>query len=102
MPDPNLLTSAQVIQILCYQRSHIYRYQLTPSKARSTATSEARFTATTSARWIFVSGSLWECLEVVGPEYQGGQIPECTGLMQWPSGAPGSTGDEPRWTWKVW
>ena len=39
---------------------------------------------------MFVSGSLWEYLGVVGPESKGGQIPELTGPMQWPSGAPGS------------
>ena len=32
----------------------------------------------------------WECLRVVRPESQGGQIAEYTGLMEWPSGAPGS------------
>jgi len=36
-----------------------------------------------------VFGSLRECLGVVGPESQGGQIPELTGPMQWPLGAPG-------------
>jgi hypothetical protein len=51
--------------------------------------------ATWSAKSIFVTGSLWECLGVVGPQSQGGQIPEFTGPMQWPSAAPGST-------WKHW
>jgi len=46
--------------------------------------------ASTSANGISVTGSLWECLWVVGQESQGGQIPEFTGPMQWPSGAPGS------------
>jgi hypothetical protein len=45
----------------------------------------------TSAKCNSVTGSLWECLRVVGPESQGGQIPEFTGPTQWPSGAPGST-----------
>ena len=48
-----------------------------------------------SAKCIFITGSLWECLGVVGPESQGGQIPEFTIPMQWPSGAPGST-------WECW
>jgi len=47
-----------------------------------------------SAECICVSGSLWECLEVVGPESKGGQIPECTGPTQWPSGARGSTSEQ--------
>jgi len=38
-----------------------------------------------------VSGSVWECLRVVGPESQGGQIPELTAPMLWPSGAREST-----------
>ena len=45
----------------------------------------------TSAKCNYVTGSLWECLRVVEPESQGGQIPEFTGPTQWPSGAPGST-----------
>ena len=45
----------------------------------------------TSADCILVTGSLWVCLRVVRPESQGGQIPEYTRLMQWPSGSPGST-----------
>jgi len=40
---------------------------------------------------ISVSRSLRECLEVVRSEFQGGQIPELTGLMQWPMDTPGST-----------
>jgi len=44
-----------------------------------------------SATCILVTGSLWEYLRVVRPESQGGRIPEFTGLMKWPSGAPGST-----------
>jgi hypothetical protein len=43
----------------------------------------------TSAKCVFVTGSLWECLGVVGPESQSGQIPELTEPIQWPSGAPG-------------
>jgi len=44
--------------------------------------------------------SHWECLRVVGPESQGGQILEFTGPMQWPSGAPGSTWECQRQAWK--
>jgi hypothetical protein len=47
-----------------------------------------------------VSGSLWECLRVVGPESQSGQIPELPGPMQWPSGAPGSTWQLRRLAWE--
>jgi hypothetical protein len=48
-----------------------------------------------SAKCNYVTGSLWEYLRVVGPESQGGQIPEYTGLSHWPSGAPVSTSE--RW-----
>jgi len=53
----------------------------------------------TSAKCNYVTGSLWECLRVVEPESQGGQIPEFNGPTQWPSGAPGSTWE--RW-WQQW
>jgi len=53
-----------------------------------------------SAKCILVTGSLWECLKVVGPESQGGQILEFTGPMQWPSGAPGSTWERRRQVWE--
>ena len=56
----------------------------------------------TSAKCIYVSASPWECQEVVGPESEGDQISKCTGLMQLPSGAPGSTGDKSRWQLEVW
>jgi len=36
-----------------------------------------------SAQCIFVTGILLEELEVVGPEYKGGQIIEVTGRMEW-------------------
>jgi len=49
---------------------------------------------------IFVTGRLWECLRVVGPESRGGQIPEITGQMQWPSGTPGSTWEHRRQAWE--
>jgi len=55
---------------------------------------------TASAKCNYVTGSLWECLRVVGPEFQGGQIPELTGPMQWPSGAPGSTSERRRQAWE--
>lgn len=35
----------------------------------------------------FLTGSFWECFRVVGKESRGGQIPELTELMEWPSGA---------------
>jgi len=54
----------------------------------------------TSAKCILVTGRLWECLRVVGPECQGGQIPEFTGAMQWPSGAPGSTWEGQPQAWE--
>jgi len=44
----------------------------------------------------------WESQGVVGPESHGGQIPELTWLMQWPSDAPGSAGDKFAKTYKVW
>jgi len=50
-----------------------------------------------SAKCIFVTRSLWECLGVVGPESQGGQIPELTGPMeglQVHLGAPGKAGNK--------
>jgi len=53
-----------------------------------------------SAKCNYVTGSLWECLRVVGPESQGGQIPELTGPTQWPSGAPGSTWERRRQDWE--
>ena len=37
-----------------------------------------------SAKCNYVTGSLWECLRVVEPESQGGQIPEMTGPTHWP------------------
>jgi len=52
-----------------------------------------------SAECILVTGSRWECLRVVGPESQGGKIPEFTGLIQWPSGAPGRTSE---CQWQAW
>jgi len=54
----------------------------------------------TSAKCNYVTGSLWECLGVVGPASQGGQIPEITGPTQWPSGAPRSTGECRRHDWE--
>jgi len=53
------------------------------------------------AKCILVTGSLWVCLGVVRLESQGGPIPELTGLMQWPSGEPGSAGDKSARTKKV-
>jgi len=53
-----------------------------------------------TANCILVSWSLLECLRVVGPESQGCQIPEFTGPMQWPSGAPGSTWERRRQAWE--
>ena len=40
------------------------------------------------------------CLRVVRPESEGGQIPECTGPMRWPSGAPGSMWVGRRQAWE--
>jgi len=48
-PDPKLLASSERIQTLCYQQSHIHRYQLAPGEDRSTATSKASFTRTSKA-----------------------------------------------------
>ena len=45
-----------------------------------------------SAKCNYVTGSLWECLRVVGPESQGGQIQALTRPTQRPSGAAGSAG----------
>jgi len=53
-----------------------------------------------SAKCILVTGSLWEYLRVVGPECQGGQIPEYTGLTPWPSGTPRSTWERRRQLWE--
>jgi len=53
-----------------------------------------------SAKCILVTGSLWECLSIVGPESQGGQIPQFAGLMQWPSGAPGSSWECRQQAWE--
>jgi len=53
----------------------------------------------TLAKCMLVTGSLWECLRVVGPESPGGQIPAFSGPMQWPSGAPGSTWECQRQAW---
>lgn len=50
-----------------------------------------------SAKWIFVSVGLRTYLEVVSPESQDSQFPEYTGLMRWPSGAPGRNGNKSRW-----
>ena len=41
----------------------------------------------------------WECLRIVGTESQGGQIPEVTGPIQWPSGGPGSTWERRAEAW---
>jgi len=54
----------------------------------------------TSAKYNYVTGSLWECQWVVGPEFQGGQIPELTGRTQWRSGAPGSTSEREEQNWE--
>jgi len=62
--------------------------------------SHFRHTSISSAKCILVTGSLWECLRVVRPESQGGQIQEFTGPMQWPSGAPGRTWKRWPWLWK--
>jgi hypothetical protein len=48
-----------------------------------------------SAKCNYGTGSLWECLRVVGLESHGGHIPELTGPTQWLSGPPGST-------WQRW
>jgi len=54
-----------------------------------------------SVKCTFICGILCKCQEVVRPEFQGGKIPDCNGLMQWPSSAPGSTGDKCRSPRKV-
>jgi len=56
----------------------------------------------TSATCIFVTGSLWKCLQVVRPEFQGSQIEEFSGPKERPSCAPGSKGQSFWWIWKVW
>jgi len=48
----------------------------------------------TSASCIWVTRSHWEYFGVVRPESQGGQIPQLTGPMQWPSGASAIAGDK--------
>jgi len=54
----------------------------------------------TSVKCNYVTESLWECLRVIGPEFQGSQIPELTGPMQWRSGSPGSTWESQRQNWE--
>jgi hypothetical protein len=74
---------------------------LCASKCTTSATADTNpDLASTSAKCNYVTGSLWECLRVVGPESQGGQIPELTGPTQWPSGAPGSTWEHRRQDWE--
>jgi hypothetical protein len=46
----------------------------------------------TSLVCIFVGAILGDCLGVIGPEYQGGHIPELTGHMWYPSRVLGSVG----------
>jgi hypothetical protein len=53
-----------------------------------------------SAKCILVTGSLWERLRVVGPEFQGGQIQEFTGPFQWPSDAHGITWERRSQDWE--
>ena len=53
-----------------------------------------------SVKCHYVTGSLWQCLRVVGPESQGGRIPELTGPTLWPSSAPGSTWERRRQDWE--
>jgi len=55
---------------------------------------------TLSAKCNYVTGNLWECLRVVGPESQCGQIPEFTGPMQWPLGGPGSAWERRQHDWE--
>jgi len=57
--------------------------------------SDYQFADDTTAKCNYFTGSLWECLTVVRPESQGGQIPGFTGPRQWPAGAPGRT-------WERW
>jgi len=45
---------------------------------------------------------LWEYLEVVRLQSQGAQIPEYTGLIKWPSGAPRCTSEWSGWTLEGW
>jgi len=53
-----------------------------------------------SAKCIFITGSLWDSLRVVGPESQGGHIPEFTAPMRWPSGTPWSTWEHTKQAWE--
>jgi hypothetical protein len=53
-----------------------------------------------SVKCILVTGSLGECLRVVRPESQGGQMLECTGPMRWPSGASERTWVHRRQAWE--
>jgi hypothetical protein len=62
----------------------------------------AAFRGPLPAKYIFLSESLSDCLEVGRSESQGGQIPKCTGLMQWPSTGSGSTGAKPECLQEDW
>jgi len=53
-----------------------------------------------SAKCIIVTGSIWECQCIVGPESQGGQIPEFTAPMQCPLGVHGSTSQRCAQAWE--
>jgi len=59
-------------QVCCWHSQHSHRHSDVLPGLRNCIQA-------TSAKCISVTGSLWECLRVVGPECQGGQIPELTG-----------------------
>ena len=56
----------------------------------------------TSAKCNYITRSFWECLRIVRPESQRGQMAELTGPTQWPSGAPRSTWEHGRQAWECW
>jgi hypothetical protein len=84
---------AQIRKLQACIDTYLYSFQdsggCSREKARYLQKQKKRYIP--SAKCIYVTGSLWECLRVVGPESQGGQIPELTGPSQWRSGAPAST-----------
>jgi len=53
----------------------------------------------TSGKTIYVTGSLLECVRVVGPESLDGRILELTSQMIWPSCTAGSTVNNPEGDW---
>jgi hypothetical protein len=54
----------------------------------------------TSANCDYVSGSLWECLRVVGTQFHGGQIPELNRPILSAPGAPGTIVESQQHAWE--